>query len=198
MQKKRIFIAINLPEQIRKALEKEIAGLVLKLPESVRFTPPDSLHFTLTFLGYQTDEDVGEVVAAMQEIVPQFAPPEIRFERIVYGPPLPRRSDTREGWVDAAPRMIWAVTDEKTSEALGEIKTALEEALAGRGVRFDREARKYLGHLTLARFECAKELPEIETPFTPSFIPETVDLMESHLKRSGAEYGLLAVIEFGE
>lgn len=186
MQKKRIFIAINLPKQIREALEKEIAGLVLKLPESVRFTPPEFLHFTLAFLGDQSDEDVGWVVAALQEVVPQFAPPEIRFDRIVYGP------------LGRAPRMIWAVADEETSVALGEIKMALEDALASRGVRFERETRKYLGHLTLARFERAKELPEIETPFQSTFTPETVDLMESHLKHTGVEYIKLTATEFGE
>lgn len=96
------------------------------------------------------------------------------------------------------PRMIWAVTDEGTSEALSEIKMALEDALADRGVRFEREARKYLGHLTLARFEQLKNLPDIEAPLALPFIPETIDLMESRLKRSRAEYALLAGVEFGE
>lgn len=199
MPQKRIFIAINLPKHIRAALEKEIARLVLELPESVRFIPPEFLHFTLTFLGYQTDEGVGEIIAAMQEIVPQFAPPEIAFGHIAYGP------------VGAPARMIWAVTDEKTSDALGKIRAAFEDALAGRGVRFEREARKYIGHLTLARlpadrhglpaeqagFARMPELPEIGTPFRLTFVPETVDLMESRLTRSGAEYDVLTKVEFG-
>lgn len=185
MQMKRIFIAINLPDYIRETLEKEIADLVLRFPETVRFTPPEFLHFTLTFLGDQSDETIGEILSAMQEVVPQFTPPNIAFDRIVYGP----RAKT--------PRMIWALTNEKTSASLSKIKVALEEALIIRGVRFERETRKYLGHLTLARFERIRELPKIDIPFTFSFIPESVDLMESRVMRSETEYTLLTAVEFG-
>lgn len=198
MAKKRIFIAINLPQGVRDELERRIADMVTALPESVRFVPPEFLHFTITFLGYQTDEDIGEVVAAMQEVVPQFTPPEIRFERIAYGPPSPRRSAPREGRVGASARMIWAMTDEATSRALEELKSALEDALAERGVRFERETRKYIGHLTLARFARVKNLPDIDAALALRFTPESVDLMESRLKRSGAEYMKLTEVEFGE
>ncbi|MDO8584761.1 MAG: RNA 2',3'-cyclic phosphodiesterase [bacterium] len=186
MQKKRIFIAINLAPGVRDELGKHIADLVAELPESVRFVPPEFLHFTLTFLGDQTDETIGDIVSVMRDLVPQFTPPEIAITGVTYGPP------------GKAPRMIWAMTDEASSEAIGEIKTAIEDALSDRGVRFEREARKYLGHLTLARFERAENLPNIEMPISIRFIPESVDLMESGLKRSGAEYGLLTEIEFGE
>ncbi len=207
MQKKRIFIAINLPQGVRDELERHIADLALKVPESVRFVALEFLHFTLTFLGDQTDETIGDIVSVMREIIPQFLPPEIAITGIVYGPP------------GGAPRMIWAMTDEASSEAVSEIKTALEDALAERGVSFEREARKYLGHLTLARlavalasskpsaqhgpvkrarFERIESLPDIAVPLNIRFIAESADLMESNLKRSGAEYAVMAEVEFGE
>lgn len=193
MRQKRVFIAINLPTGVRDELEHHIADLVTKVFESVRFVPPEFLHFTLTFLGNQTDEDIGGIIGVMREIVPQFVPPEIAITNIAYGPP------------GRPPRMIWAVTDEATSQALGDIKAALEDALAERGVRFERETKKYNAHLTLARlpagqagFEYGQNLPSIDALLAIRFIPESVDLMESNAKKSGAEYTLFTEVEFSK
>lgn len=187
MKKKRIFIAVNLPAGVRSALEKESAALFAQFPETVRFTAPELWHFTITFLGDQTDENIGAAVEALTAIAPQFQPPEITINKILYGP------------VGKTPRMIWAITDDSTSAALGEIKSALEDELANRGVNFEREYRKYQGHITLARFDIAlRDFPQIEKPLTLSFVPESMDLMESTLTHAGPEYALLTAVDFAE
>jgi len=51
----RTFIAVELPDAARAALQAHIARLSRALPR-VRFQPPDSLHLTLAFLGELDDE----------------------------------------------------------------------------------------------------------------------------------------------
>lgn len=208
MAKKRVFIAVNLSEYIRSALEKEAGNLFAQFPETVRFTNPESWHFTITFLGDQTDEDIGTIVETLSVIAPQFQPPEITINKIMYGPLSRGQSSLQrgEGPAGKTPRMIWAVTNDKTSAALGEIKSALENELARRGIRFEHEQRKYHGHITLARpagrtggFDVAlRDFPQIDKTLTLSFIPQSLDLMESALKRNGAEYALMSAVDFAE
>lgn len=45
--KKRIFIATNLPENIKAATKKEIDRLAVVLPEWARFVPEDNWHLTI-------------------------------------------------------------------------------------------------------------------------------------------------------
>jgi len=103
--------------------------------------------------------------------------------------------------------MIWLTGSKKTSEILGEIKNELEDELVKNGVRFKKENREYNAHLTLARFQPNPRkfnLPKLtnikEVGFLNienlSFVVQSLDLMESHLKRSGAEYEILAKVDF--
>jgi len=91
--RRRIFIAINLPELVRK----ELASLQAKWPElPCRWTKPENLHITLEFLGHITDQDIPEVFQRAKELAGKNKPFELRFDNVCYGPPgkMP-------------PRMIW-------------------------------------------------------------------------------------------
>lgn len=183
----RLFIAINLPKEVRYDLEARVEELRGRFPAEVRFLPSDTWHLTLTFLGEQKDEAIMPIIEAMQVIGPKFATPKIAFESITYGPP------------DKSPRMIWLNTNEATSVELGGLKSALEEELAGRGVRFDREHRRFHGHLTLARFAegYRPDVKDLTASFKEKFIGASLDLMESTLARMGATYELLQAVRFG-
>lgn len=154
----------------------------------VRFLSPENWHLTIEFLSYQDDNSINLITKAITDTVQSFEAPIIEFEKIIYGP------------AGKTPRMIWLVGSAPTSEALSEIKDVLEKNLFEYGVRFRQEARKFNAHVTLARFESAKldTLPPLEVLFTKSFEAESLDLMESHLKRSGAEYALLSRFDFKE
>ena len=55
-KRRRIFIAINLPEDIKR----ELAAYDQKWSDlPVRWTEKENLHITLEFLGYLTDEETG-------------------------------------------------------------------------------------------------------------------------------------------
>jgi len=90
----RIFIAINLPENIKKKL----ADYQSKWPDlPARWTKQENLHITLEFLGDTTDEELLEILKDTKETAKKHEPFFINLNKIVYGPPK------------GAPRMVWAV-----------------------------------------------------------------------------------------
>lgn len=186
--KRRLFIAINLPVEIKQKLGAEVGELkelFIKAGLDIRFLSAENWHLTLTFLGYQDDADINLIINALQAVAPKFDMPVIEFEKIIYGPP------------DKPPRMIWLTGTKETSKSLAAIKDELEKELIDQGVRFQRESRLFNAHLTLARFELSKKsLPDIEKSFSHEFGAKSLDLMESHLKRTGAEYEILSSFDF--
>jgi 2'-5' RNA ligase len=70
--KKRIFIAINLPENVRHNLTKELD--ILKNHDDnrvVKWVTPDLLHITLVFLGDIEESRIGAVTGVLSTIIPK-------------------------------------------------------------------------------------------------------------------------------
>ncbi|NCO15403.1 RNA 2',3'-cyclic phosphodiesterase [Candidatus Wolfebacteria bacterium CG18_big_fil_WC_8_21_14_2_50_39_7] len=188
---KRLFIAINLPEEVKR----KITGLIKQInPEkfsdksNFHWLSPENWHLTLVFLGYQPDETISPILESIKETAQHFPMSTIEFEKIILAPP------------GKTPRMIWLCGTKETSKALGEIKKYLDDSLIKNGVGFQKENRPFNTHLTLARFNFGKSdfskeigFPNIENLF---FTAESLDLMESHLKRAGAEYETLSKMDF--
>lgn len=198
---RRIFIAINLPEEIKKKISQIVAELSEDAnkyfkPGEMRFLPPENWHLTISFLGGQSDEALDGIIVSMKEIVADFSLPEIEFENVILAPP------------NKTPRMIWLLGTERTSKSLGQLKDRLEDLLIENGVRFKSEARKYSAHITLAKFSLLNEdkleniknylcKPESSQRISAlRFEAKSLDLMESDINRSGAEYIVLSKIVF--
>lgn len=183
---KRVFVAINLPIGIKRSLGTAVDKISPLFGREVRFLSADNWHLTIEFLAYQDDHSIGLITKALGKVAAEFTPPPINFERIVYGPP------------DKPPRMIWLTCGKETSLALGKIKDSLERELFALGVRFRQEHRQFNAHLTLARFDTGskEELPKLDIAFNGNFPADSIDLMESHLKKSGAQYEVLSKFEF--
>lgn len=190
---KRLFIAINIPPEVKKRIEEIAEGL------KVRFLPPENWHLTLVFLGYQPDEAINPILESLKETVKNFPEPTVEFEKIILVP------------ANRPARMIWLCGSKETSKILGEIKNKLEDELVKNGVRFQRESREYNAHLTLARFSPTQinaDIKQIGADIISvnqrsnqhksalSFQAQSLDLMESYLKRTGAEYEILANLTF--
>lgn len=226
--KRRIFIAINLPEDIKKKLlefRKKWDFL------DVRWTKRDSLHLTLVFIGYVSDEEVYEICKITKEIAQKYEPFFINFEKILYGPPS--KDELSSG---KPPRMIWL--EGRASEELSKIKQSLENALTSseKVAPFKIERRPFSPHITLARIhphtlknvnkyrtsegkeieQCKEfqknekgvgvkmgewhkldEVPEIKEDFRHNVPVASLDVMESDLKRDGAEYTILESCPLG-
>jgi 2'-5' RNA ligase len=179
----RIFIAINLPENIKKKLE----DFQSKWPElPVRWTKPENLHITLVFLGYLTDEELLEVCKITKEVASRNQSFFIELKKIYYGPPK------------KPPRMIW-VEGEKSLE-LGKLQKDLENSFLTspiKGIK-EPEIRPYTLHITLGRIRQwefrrlePEERPEIDEEISLSFKVNSIEVMESQLKRGGTGYAAL-------
>ncbi len=92
--------------------------------------------------------------------------------------------------------MIWLNASPETSESLSRLKDKLENSLADHNAIFKREHRLMSVHITRAKFNSSDNLPGIALPFLLNFQAGSLDLMESHLSKSGADYGSLSKISF--
>jgi len=181
----RVFIAINLPENIRQKLVNYQANWP-ELP--IRWTKGENLHITLIFLGYLRDEEVGEVCKITKEVTSRYPPLSINLNKICYGPPK-----------KMPPRMIW-VKGEK-SEELANLKDDLEKSLSEKirpAFSAKGQGRAFSPHITLGRIRVwewraiePEERPKVEEEINLSFEVNSIEIMESKLKRGGAEYTIL-------
>ncbi|HUS49948.1 MAG TPA: 2'-5' RNA ligase family protein, partial [Candidatus Paceibacterota bacterium] len=82
-QRQRVFIAINLPEDIKKKL----TDYQEKWPElPIRWTKKDNIHITLFFLGYLNNEEIVEVCKMTKEVASRRSSFFVNLNKICYGP----------------------------------------------------------------------------------------------------------------
>lgn len=192
MIKRRIFIAINLPEKIKKQL-KEYREQHEELP--VRWTKTNNLHLTLVFIGYVDNEQMLEACKITRKVAEETEPFFINFKRIITGPVALRQAQGK-------PRMIWL--EGEVNEELARLKSRLEEALlAGNTGLQKAETRSFSPHLTLARVKSGEQeaglnATDVETKFSLQLDVNSIEVMESDLKFDGAEYATLEECPLGE
>jgi 2'-5' RNA ligase len=182
----RIFIAINLPEDIKK----ELISYQEKWPElPVRWTRKENLHITLVFIGTVNDEEVLEICKIVRAVAQKHKSFPINFKRVCYGPPG-----------KTPPRMVW-IEGEKSRE-IGGLQQDLENSISNINIG-KSEKREYAPHLTLGRikeWEFKKiepeERPEVETDINLNFDVNSIEIMESELRRIGPEYTVLESCPF--
>jgi 2'-5' RNA ligase len=178
MKKRRVFIAINFPAQIKKKLlefQREWADL------PVRWTKEANLHITLVFVGYVNDEEMLEICQLTRQITKRHQPFEIKLKRICLGPP------------------------DRENPALTQLKNNLEEGLfdSSKSGYNHRENRPFQIHITLARIrqEEWRELPskpKIDEEISLVFPVASAEVMESYLSSRGPDYTVLESVELGE
>lgn len=185
--KKRIFIAINLPEKLKKRISLWHDKYDF-LP--VRWTKEGSFHLTLVFIGYADDEQVVEAARAMRQAAQNGEPFSVKFKKIIYGPP--------EKSVKI-PRMIWLLGE--PNQELSDLKNDLEEKLLSVNSGFNKpETKRFTPHITLARTKMDRwrdleNPPIIDEVFEVEVPVESIELMQSDLAYDGAEYAVLESVE---
>jgi 2'-5' RNA ligase len=131
----RAFVALLLDEAIRASVGAEIERL-RPLSRAVAWVPAANLHLTLRFLGEQSDEQLGEVEAALVEAAAVTAPFALTLHGIGAFPGLER------------PRILWVGIADGALPAHA-VQARVEAALERRGIPRERQA--WHPHLTIGR-----------------------------------------------
>jgi 2'-5' RNA ligase len=186
----RAFVAVLLDEQTRRTVAAQIDRL-RALSKAVAWVAPHNLHLTLRFLGDQTDEQLAEVVPALEEAasgVPTFT---LSLKGLGAFPGLDH------------PRTLWVGVSEGVQE-VQRLQARVAETLERRGVPI--EARAWQAHVTIGRVTDEKRwrregmlelrsavMREATTPFG-SMPVASIALMRSDLYASGARYTGIASV----
>jgi RNA 2',3'-cyclic 3'-phosphodiesterase len=144
-------------------IKNKLAEYQSKWPElPCRWTKKENLHITLEFLGYLTDEELMEVCQKTDKMASEKKSFVVCLNKICYGPG------------DKKPiKMVWA-----TGERIKELSIN--------------------PHITLGRLRTwqfrqmePEQRPEINEDIDLSFEVNSIEIMESRLKRGGPEYTIL-------
>ena len=173
MQKKKIFIEIAIPKEMKKRLiqkNKQWSGL------PVKWVKEGNLHITVSFIGYVDESVIPDICQKVNEAVNSFESFEIIFNRIELGPSA------------ADPKMIWLSGE--PSPDLGRLNELIEEALG----MHPQKHKEFHPHVTLGRIRKLKwdelsEKPAINEKINLAMTVDSVSVMES--KGGGAEYNVL-------
>jgi 2'-5' RNA ligase len=183
----RLFVAIEIPAEVRQALGAAI-GRLEKIGRGARWVRVEGIHLTLKFIG----EMPGEKVPAIEESLREArlsAPVEARFRGVGFFPN------------ERHPRVCWAGVE--GSPNLAELAAQVDTRLEKFGV--ERETRPFQPHLTLARFKSDDGLPrlleeirKIERAEFGAVEAREFYLYRSELLRGGARHTKLAAFPFVE
>lgn len=126
----RLFVALDLPEDVRKAVY-----LVKEELHGFRWVPQEQLHLTLRFIGDSDDAMLGRIKEGMEKLsCPAF---EISLNGIGHYP------------LRGLPRVLWVGIE--AGPALFALQARVEQACVAAGVV--PEGRAFSPHLTIARLK---------------------------------------------
>jgi 2'-5' RNA ligase len=165
---KRVFLAINLPEEVKKEVFEVYSKKVFR--EGIKLVEEQNLHLTLKFLGYLSEEKINELKEKLFLLKEEKG-----FEMVLNG------IGTFNG------RVIW-VGVKKGAEEVNALAKKIDEVLELRDERFHP-------HVTIARnkklkrqevMESVKKLKEKEKEWRIEV--KGFELMESILSSKGPTY----------
>jgi 2'-5' RNA ligase len=178
----RVFIAIDIGEQIRKALgdlQRELQSKLDIRRGDVKWVNPNSIHLTLKFLGEIRDEKTVEVCNTVKEVAAGHEGFELDVESVGH-------------FGGRSARVVW-VGCGHGSETLQKLQGDIEQQLALAG--WPEENREFTGHLTLCRVRNPKagvklaQLTEKYKDFKLGTMPaDSVVVYQSELRPSGPIY----------
>jgi 2'-5' RNA ligase len=174
----RIFVAIVIPQSVRRALLRIVEPKMKEFP-FLKWVEPENWHITLRFLGETDEPMVEKVKRSLKNGVSSYRPFEVEFGEFGTFPP---RGKLRVFWLGLR----------RGGEEMIKLAGIIEEKMVSLG--FPREERGFTPHMTLARARRGERrqvsLEDIglkETKLPPFWVREVV-LMESKLRPEGPIY----------
>lgn len=185
-EKIRLFVAVELPQKIKKQLQ-ELQDQLRKFALDAKWVKSEGIHLTLKFLGYVPKQEIPSITDALQSATKGYTAFSIRLNGCGFFPNARR------------PAVLWCGV---VCETLGDLQQDIESRMAGLG--FAKETRAFSPHLTLARFRdphgliwLAKEVEKIKDSNWGEFDANEIILYQSILHRTGAEYRALERFPLG-
>lgn len=183
-QQWRIFCAVELPEEVKAAVEEYTAGLRRLAPDSdARWERTEKLHLTMKFLGEIEIERVASVERACERAASEVPPFPLAVKGTGAFPPR------------GLARVLWLGIEDGGGH-LPALQRQLEEACAREG--FARETREFRPHLTIARLRTparARSLADAHRQMdfnSPAFTVAELLVVRSELGRAGSRYTTLS------
>lgn len=181
----RLFIAIEIPEEIRMAYAALLREFHQIAPHA-KWVRAENLHVTLKFLGHTPPEKLEALQAELAK-VHSLERVQLEFRGLGFFPN------------EKHPRVFWAGME--ASPNLKTLAADIDQAMHELG--FPVENRPFTPHLTLARFDPPGISPKlreaIHAKSSTNFGSLTAfhfHLIESKLKRTGAEYTTVQTVCF--
>ena len=181
----RLFIAINLPSDVRRLAHAAAAPLRSAAPH-VRWVAEENLHLTLKFLGDVPDETGATIADALRPAAARHRATALELTGFGAFPNLRR------------PRVVWAgaVPDPRLELLHHDVEVACE------ALGFEVDGRPFRPHVTLGRIRVPAGGEDNwplaraarSTRLHAACTVESVDLMRSELSPGGARYTILAAL----
>jgi len=186
----RSFIAVELPEDIKKGLKRVQTELGLDKYGFVKSVSPDGIHLTLKFLGGVAASKIKDVVSVMERASQGVKPFGLEISQVGAFPNFNR------------PRVLWVGIKGDVDKLLA-WQQRLDDGMAPLG--FARENRPFTPHLTLARLrencspadrlQLGEAVSKSQVQVDYKFAVNTLSLMRSQLMPTGAVYSLQAEVK---
>jgi RNA 2',3'-cyclic 3'-phosphodiesterase len=174
----RLFLALDLPGDTRSELaawrDRTMAGA-----EEIRPVPPEALHVTLVFLGWQDADGVEAIGRATGDAVAGLRAPELEPLEVCAVPPRRAR--------------LFALGLGDVEGLCASVQAAAAAALQRAGFH-EPEGRRFWPHVTLARVRRGARAPgpPLEGPALAPFVATELVLYRSQPGPDGAVYHALA------
>ena len=152
--RKRLFVAVDLGPSIGEAFYSTLKKLKINAEKkdlSIRWTPPENFHATVTFLGETEESNIPQIQHILEKICLCFTPFDLKIEDIGA---FSHEHDAR---------VLWAGVQNK--RYLNELKTALDEELIAVNLIPEVESREFTPHMTFARLRNPKSVKDLLSPF---------------------------------
>jgi len=187
----RLFIAVELPDEVRKNIT-ELINELKEVGSAVKWVEEKNLHITLKFLGWVEDRKVDNVVELATKAAGGTGSFKAKFEGTGTFPS------------GKNPRVVWVGMGEG-GEKLKKLADSLEEALSNAGYR--SEEREFSSHATIGRVKVPRQardkgvdklkekMESIKDPKFGEAIVDHIDIMKSTLTPKGPVYEIIKEVK---
>ena len=177
----RTFIALELPEEVKKEILEIQRRLVIK-DAKIRWVSKENTHLTLKFLGGVEERLIPDIYETINTASKSFHSFQLNLSNVGLFPNKRR------------PKIIWAGIGGRTSE-LELLAEKCDSALHRIG--FKRENRKFKPHLTIGRIKCLGDAQDLSQRLNDlevnpiEFEAAKINIIKSDLTSGSAVYTLL-------